>query len=130
METIHQAIEWCAVGIELLAVAVMVIGVIVVMLTRGTVGRLFHPGEQALGENYKQRLGNTLLLGLELLVAADVIRTVALEPTLVNVAVLGLLVFVRTFLSWSLVVEMEGRWPWQGHHVASSQTRFAGKGPG
>jgi uncharacterized membrane protein len=53
------------------------------------------------------------LLGLELLVAADVVRTVALEPTLKNVGVLGLLVLIRTFLSWSLTVEMEGRWPWQ-----------------
>jgi uncharacterized membrane protein len=58
-------------------------------------------------------LGRSLLLGLEFLVAADVVRTVALEPTLSNVAVLGLLVLVRTFLSWTLTVEIEGRWPWQ-----------------
>lgn len=120
METIHQVIEWCAVGIELLAVAVMVIGVVVLMLTRRTLYYLFHPGESEGGAGYKQQLGHTLLLGLELLVAADVIRTVALEPTLVNVAVLGLLVVVRTFLSWSLVVEMEGHWPWQGHSGESS----------
>ncbi|MCB0165772.1 MAG: DUF1622 domain-containing protein, partial [Anaerolineae bacterium] len=54
-----------------------------------------------------------LLLGLEILVAADVIRTVALEATLNSVMVLGILVLIRTFLSWALVVEMEGRWPWQ-----------------
>jgi uncharacterized membrane protein len=53
-----------------------------------------------------------LLLGLEFLVAADIIRTVALEPTMSNVLMLGLLVVVRTFLSWALVVEMDGRWPW------------------
>jgi uncharacterized membrane protein len=52
-------------------------------------------------------------LGLEILVAADIIRTVALEATLQSVAILGLLVLVRTFLSWALAVEMEGRWPWQ-----------------
>jgi len=63
--------------------------------------------------NYKHGLGRSLLLGLEILVAAGVVRTVALEPTLQNVAALGLLVIVRTFLSWSLVVEIEGRWPWQ-----------------
>ena len=62
---------------------------------------------------YKHSLGQSLLLGLEILVAADVVRTVALEPTLLNVAALGLLVVVRTFLSWSLVVEIEGLWPWQ-----------------
>jgi len=58
-------------------------------------------------------IGQWLLLGLELLVAADVIRTVALDLTFDRVAGLGLLVLVRTFLSWALVVEMEGRWPWQ-----------------
>ena len=63
--------------------------------------------------SYRVRLGRALALGLEVLVAADVIRTVALEPTIGNVAVLGFLVLIRTFLSWSLVVEVEGRWPWQ-----------------
>lgn len=62
---------------------------------------------------FRQYLGQWLLMGLELLVAADVIRTVALDLTLERVAGLGLLVLVRTFLSWALVVEMEGRWPWQ-----------------
>jgi uncharacterized membrane protein len=65
---------------------------------------------------YKHTLGKGLLLGLEILVAADVIRTVALEPTFQNIATLGLLVLVRTFLSWALVVEVEGRWPWQPDH--------------
>jgi uncharacterized membrane protein len=69
---------------------------------------------------YKVRLGRALLLGLELLVAADIIRTVALEPTLPNVTILAVLVVVRTFLSWSLVVEMEGHWPWKGGARAAS----------
>jgi uncharacterized membrane protein len=56
--------------------------------------------------------GKALLLGLEFS-SADVVRTVVLEPTLQNVAILGLLVIIRTFLSWSLVVEIEGLWPWQ-----------------
>jgi uncharacterized membrane protein len=68
---------------------------------------------------YKHTLGRALLLGLEILVAADVIRTVALEPTFENIAALGLLVVVRTFLSWSLVVEIEGRWPWQPGHTGA-----------
>ena len=62
---------------------------------------------------YKHGLGKALLLALELLVAADVVQTVVLEFTLANVTALGVLVLVRTFLSWSLVVEIEGRWPWQ-----------------
>jgi len=62
---------------------------------------------------YKHGIARWLLLGLEILVAADVIRTVALTPTLESIATLGLLVLVRTFLSWSLEVETDGRWPWQ-----------------
>ena len=57
--------------------------------------------------------GRSILLGLEFLVAADIIRTVALQPSLQNVAVLGLIVLIRTFLSFSLEVEIDGRWPWR-----------------
>jgi uncharacterized membrane protein len=57
--------------------------------------------------------GRSVLLGLEILVAADLIRTVAVDPTLNNLYVLGLLVLIRTFLSWSLDVELEGVWPWR-----------------
>jgi uncharacterized membrane protein len=113
MEMIKHAIEWIALGIELLAVAVIAGGVIFLAITRGTVRYLFRLGEAGAYESYRHQLGKALLLGLELLVAADVIRTVALEPTLNNVAILGLLVVVRTFLSWSMSVEIEGSWPWQ-----------------
>jgi uncharacterized membrane protein len=113
MEMIQHAIEWIALGIELLAVAVIAGGVIILAITRGTVRYLFRLGEAGAYQSYKHQLGKALLLGLELLVAADVVRTVALEPTLNNVAILGLLVIVRTFLSWTMSVEIEGRWPWQ-----------------
>jgi uncharacterized membrane protein len=72
---------------------------------------------------YRVRLGRALGLGLEVLIAADVIRTVALQPTVGNVVVLGLLVLVRTFVSWSLVVEIEGRWPWQRRPAPDGPTR-------
>jgi uncharacterized membrane protein len=57
--------------------------------------------------------GRSILLGLEFLVAADIIRTVAVQPSLQNVAILGLIVLIRTFLSFSLEVEIDGRWPWR-----------------
>lgn len=63
--------------------------------------------------NFRSSLGRTILLGLEFLVAADIINTVAVEPTLSNVAVLAGIVVIRTFLSFSLETEIEGRWPWQ-----------------
>ena len=62
---------------------------------------------------YRVALGRAILLGLEFLVAGDIIRTVAIEPTFTSVGVLGLIVLVRTFLSFSLEVELEGRWPWE-----------------
>ena len=113
VEMIRAVFEWAALLIEVLGAGIIVAGVIKVAITRGTIRYLFQLGQPGAYENYKHQLGKTLLLGLEFLVAADVVRTVALEPTLTNVAVLGLLVLIRTFLSWSLTVEIEGRWPWQ-----------------
>lgn len=68
---------------------------------------------QGVYSQFRQQLGRVILLGLELLVAADIIRTVAVTPTLESVAVLGVIVLVRTFLSFSLEVELTGSWPWQ-----------------
>jgi uncharacterized membrane protein len=62
---------------------------------------------------YRRGLGRAILLGLELLVAGDIIKTVAVAPTLQNMAVLGALVLIRTFLSFALELEVNGRWPWQ-----------------
>jgi uncharacterized membrane protein len=62
----------------------------------------------------RRRLGQSILLGLEILVAADIIRTIAITPSFTSIGVLGLIVVVRTFLSFSLEVELDGRWPWQG----------------
>lgn len=105
--------EWAALCIEVLGAGIIVAGVVQLVIARGTLRYVFQKHQPGDYENYKHQLGKTLLLGLELLVAGDVVRTVALEPTLNNVAVLGLLVVIRTFLSWSLFVEIEGRWPWQ-----------------
>ena len=106
-------IELASLSIEVLAVAIIVISVL--YGTASFISRSFRYklAEEERYIRYKHTLGRALLLGLEILVAADVVRTVALEPTMQSVAVLGLLVVIRTFLSWSLVVEMEGRWPWQ-----------------
>lgn len=64
-------------------------------------------------QRYRQDLGRAILLGLEVLVAADIVRTVAFTPTMNSLAVLAMIVAIRTFLSWSLALELEGRWPWQ-----------------
>jgi uncharacterized membrane protein len=99
---------------------VIIAGVLRVVVTRGAIRFLFKLDEPGAYSSYKHQMGRSLLLGLEFLVAGDVVRTVALEPTLLNVSVLGLLVLVRTFLSWSLAVEIEGHWPWQAKKAEAS----------
>lgn len=64
-------------------------------------------------QRYRHDLGRAIVLGLEVLVAADIIRTVAFSPTMDSLAALALIIVIRTFLSWSLALELEGRWPWQ-----------------
>jgi len=64
-------------------------------------------------DQYKIHIGRSLLLGLEVLVAADIVKTIAIELTFTSLGLLAGLVLVRTFLSWTLVLEIEGRWPWR-----------------
>ncbi len=70
---------------------------------------------------YRSNIGRAILLGLELLVAADIINTVAIEPSLQSIVVLAGIVLIRTFLSFSLEVEIEGRWPWDRHKKDARQ---------
>ena len=101
--------------------AVEVIGVAVLLLGAAVSGvRYVRDLRQcSAGAAYKRlrsNLGRSILLGLELLVAADIINTVAIEPTLESLAVLAGIVLIRTFLSFSLEVEIDGRWPWQARN--------------
>ena len=68
---------------------------------------------------FRQQLGQAILLGLELLVAGDIVRTVAASPSLTSVAILAAIVLIRTFLSFSLEVEITGRWPWQKREITT-----------
>ena len=100
-------------GFEFAGIAAIVIGSLVALARAGAAltGR---GGERDdVVPAFRKTMGRSILTGLELLVAADIIRTVAVEPTLQSVLVLGLIVLIRTFLSMSLQVEIEGRWPWQ-----------------
>jgi uncharacterized membrane protein len=74
-------------------------------------------------ECYKGRIGRSLLLGLEMLVAADIVKTIALDATFTGLAVLAGLVTVRTFLSWTLVLEIDGRWPWQPEKLVAGESK-------
>jgi uncharacterized membrane protein len=80
--------------------------------------------------NYRSAVGRGILLGLEFLVAADIINTVAMDPTLESLAVLAGIVVIRTFLSFSLEVEIEGRWPWQRHRAGEPGANAEAVGQG
>lgn len=118
---VFQFIEWVSISIELLAVSWILIGVF--SSTIRYFYRTINKSSSKLARytEYRHSLARTLMLGLEILVAGDIVRTVALDPTFENVGVLGLLVLIRIILGWSLVVEIEGRWPWQPEHVSQSR---------
>lgn len=97
--------------VEIAGIAVILIGALIsaFMFARPAM----RGGGAAAYKTLRSNLGRSILLGLELLVAADIINTVAIAPTLESLAVLAGIVAIRTLLSFSLEVEIEGRWPWQ-----------------
>jgi uncharacterized membrane protein len=107
---LRAAIEIVGFGFEALGVAVIALG------TGAAIARFLAQGVSNLQSRYRElrhELGGTIVLGLEFLVAGDIIRTVAVDPSLQSVAVLGLIVLIRTFLSMALQLEIDGCWPWQ-----------------
>lgn len=110
--TLEETAEHVAVVIEAAGILIMVVGLLWPFgwAVRGAL-RGFSASE--LYEELRRNLGRGILLSLEILVAGDIIRTVAVDPSLESVGILGLIVLIRTFLSWSLEVEIDGVWPWK-----------------
>jgi len=106
----NQVMEDIGDVIDAAGVAVIVVGMLI-----GAGAAVVELGRHETGiyRHFRQQLGRTILLGLELLVVGDIVRTVAAQPTLASVAVLAIIVLIRTFLSFSLEVELTGYWPWQ-----------------
>jgi uncharacterized membrane protein len=106
----NDVIEKIGMAIDAAGVVVIVAGAAIAFVTSAV--RLFRRGSDVY-RRFRQQLSRAILLGLELLVAGDIVRTVAASPSLTSVAVLAAIVLIRTFLSFSLEVESTGRWPWQ-----------------
>lgn len=106
-ELARRAAEW----IEITAI-IIIAGSVVAAFGAALIDFFRSQGENAV-RVFKRMIAGGLLMGLDLLIAADIIKTVTIQPTLENITVLGILVLIRTFLSWSLVLELDGRWPWQ-----------------
>jgi uncharacterized membrane protein len=111
LEKILQYHEYASGAISLFAVAVIVVGFSVAAGRYAFRFRELSP--EKVFKQFKVELGKALTLGLEILVLADVIKTITVTPTYQSLAVLAFLVVVRTVVSWTLELEIEGRWPWQ-----------------
>jgi uncharacterized membrane protein len=110
MEQFRQIMDIVGIGVDGVGVCIVVGGALVATV------RLLVRSMHSTGNCYslyRQDVGRAILLGLEFLIAGDLIRTVVVAPTMQNVLVLGLIVLIRTFLSFSLQLEIEGKLPWQ-----------------
>jgi uncharacterized membrane protein len=119
--------------IEAIGLALDVVGVAAIVVGGGTAFWLFAVkiragAREGAYRSLRRDIGRAILLGLEILVAADIIRTVAIQPTLESVAVLGGIVLIRTVLSFALETELEGRWPWKRQQDAATSTGVRGPG--
>ena len=113
----NDVIEETGMTLDAAGVVIIVIGsAIAFALTAVRLARR----ERDIYRRFRQRLGQSILLGLELLVAGDIVRTVAASPTLTSVAILAVIVLIRTFLSFSLEVEITGQWPWHKRDSTAS----------
>ena len=112
----NDVIEKTGMAIDAAGVVVIVTGAAIAFVAAAVrlSGR-----ESDVYRRFRQQLGQTILLGLELLVAGDIVRTVAASPSLTSVAILAAIVLIRTFLSFSLQVEITGRWPWQKREITT-----------
>ncbi|MBA2332759.1 MAG: DUF1622 domain-containing protein [Actinobacteria bacterium] len=106
-----ESIEAIGKGVDLIGVAVLIGGL--VLATVYALRRIARRDTESAYRRYRHDVGRAILLGLEILIAADIIRTVATFPELRSTVTLALIVLVRTFLSLALELEIEGRWPWQ-----------------
>ena len=98
-------------GLEIVGAGLLVLGFIVATLR--WLREYLQDRIGAAGKNYRQALGRVVLIGLEILVAATILKTITLEETVESVSYLAIMVAIRTFLGWTMVLEMTGRWPWQ-----------------
>ncbi|RST87095.1 DUF1622 domain-containing protein [Aquibium carbonis] len=108
----NALLHWTTRSIEVAGIAAIVLGILLATARFG-LRHILDSQREMTFQRYRGDVGRSILLGLEFLVAADIINTVAIDPTLESLAVLAGIVLIRTFLSFALEVEIEGRFPWQ-----------------
>lgn len=123
-ELVLHFAEWCAVTIEAIGIS-LITGFTLYTLLQSAVQLWQQRQPQPIFRKMRQKLGQGILLGLEFLVAADIIHTVAVELTFTTIGVLALVVLIRTFLSFTLELELTGHWPWHNQpHDSETQSGF------
>ncbi|WP_244928088.1 DUF1622 domain-containing protein [Nocardioides sp. W7] len=115
-----EAMEWVVQGFEAGGVLVLVVGSLVALASAAVAWR--RSGGSVAYQRARQGVGRAILLGLEFLIIADIVLTITIEPTLESAVALGLIVLVRTFLSFSLAIELEGVPPWRRKAVEQSES--------
>ena len=110
-EWFHDLLVSVTHGLEIAGAGALILGF--VLATVLWLARIRLLGEKEARRRYRRALGRTVLVGLEVLVAATILKTVTLEPTPESLGLLALMIAIRTFLGWTMVLEMDGRWPWQ-----------------
>ncbi len=117
MNVVVTVAGWSIAVLELLGIGIIMIFAVhatgynlYLLITSGTQEKIF--------QEYRMQLARGILLGLEFLVAADIIKTVAIELTFSSVGILAVIVIIRTFLSFAIDMEMTGKWPWQNHSTS------------
>ena len=114
-----EVVDWFGRGVDAAGVAIIIVGALLATGIFAYQMRRGGPVDVAY-RTYRRSLGRAILLGLEFLVAGDIIRTVATSPTLYSVGVLAIIVLIRTFLSTELELEIDGRWPWNRPEQAAA----------
>lgn len=114
MENVKTLINYIAAAIEIIGCVTIFVGVLY-SLAKSLLFFIKNKPEPFV--ELRQTLGKSILLGLEILIAADIIATVVTEPSIESVSILGLIVLIRTFMSLSLQVELEGKFPWQKNKI-------------
>lgn len=110
-DVVLQGLDALARWLQIVGAGALVLGFVI------ATGRCFREcaskGTSVAVNGYRQALGRTVLIGLEILIAATIIETITLDPTAEGMSILAIMVVIRTILGWTMSLEMNGRWPWQ-----------------
>ena len=120
-EQFTLALQMIARWLEIIGAALLILGFLVATIS--WIRNWMREGSHPAGEKYRKALGRTVLIGLEILVAATIIKTVTLQPSFDEICFLAIMVAIRTTLGWTMVLEMYGHWPWQRRRLGMTKPR-------